>query len=206
MSRTATPSDLIPEAHCVMGTMLRPFSLGHHLLFVRCGLPFEGNVAIITNPDQLALAVFICAVPQTQTLEAILRGEWEAEHARWLKQLKPRFWQPTRFRHDDEAEKFARYLADGYRRPPVWRHGSGMSLSSPWECLLTCRLRSHGFSEREVNEGYLPANWYFYHTLRELKQADDYDPKHARWHRVFWTEQDEAWFRRPAPVVTEARN
>jgi len=197
MSRSATPRDLIPETHCVMATMLRPFSLGHHLLFTRLNLPFEGNAAVITPPHQLALAVFLCSAPYSQTLEALLRGELEAEHARWLKALKPRWWQRTRFRHDDEAEKFARYLADGYRRAPVWRHGSGIALSAPWECLLTCRLRAAGFSEREVMEGYLPANWYHYHTLHELKQADNYDPKHTRWNRVFWTAQDDAWFRRP---------
>lgn len=197
MSRYATPRELTPEAHCVLGTMLRPFSLGHHLLFARIGSPFEGKPDADASPEDLALAVFICAAPHSQTQESIIRGEWEAEHRRWTQQLKPRFWQRTRFIHEREAANFAAYLTDGYRRAPIWRHGgSGITPSAPWECLLQSRLMAGGWSQREVLEGYLPALWYHYQTLREIQQLDNYDPKTCHWRKVFWTEKDATLYAR----------
>lgn len=201
MSRVATPCDLISEPHCVLGTMLRPFSLGHHLLLARIGSPFEANAAVYAPPEQLALAVFICATSYADTIAAMHRGEWEAENRRWTKALKPRWWQRTRFRQDDEAEKFSRYLAAGYRKPPLWKHGgNGLELSAPWECLLLARLVQGGFSAAEVLEQYLPASWYHYHTFRELQQADHYHPKQGVWNRVFWTEIDAARYSRAGGV------
>ena len=73
MSRTATPRDLIPEAHCVLGTMVRPFSLGHHLLLTRIQSPFAGDWDVVCQPEQLALAVFLCAAPYREVLEAIIK-------------------------------------------------------------------------------------------------------------------------------------
>jgi hypothetical protein len=192
MSRVATPRDLIPEAHCVLGTMLRPFSLGHHLLFLRTDLPFVGNPYVFTSADQLALGVFICGTHYTQTLQAILRGEWANEFSRWHKKLKPWPWQRTRFIHEKEAARFADYLADGYRRAPVWRHESetAVKFSAPWECLLQARLVAGGFSHTEVLEMYQPAAWYHYQTLAEISQADTCTSL-AKWRKIFYTEDDD---------------
>lgn len=195
MSRTATPRDLIPETHSVLGTLLRPFSLGHHLLFDRIGLPFAGDPTAEASPEDLALAVFLCAAPYRATSESMLRGEWEDEFRTWTGKLRPRFYQRTRFIHEAESESFSRYLVDGYRKPPVWRHGtSGITFSSPWECLISCRLVCGGFQMPEVMELYLPAAWYFYHTLSEIGMADNLTDV-AKWRPTFYTAEDEALLR-----------
>lgn len=197
MSRTATPRDLIPEAHCVLGTLLRPFSLGHHLLLTRLELPYAGDPDAEATSEILALAVFICAARYSETQEAILRGEWSAAHARWTKKLKGRFYHRPKFVHERELKKFAAYLADGYRTAPVCRHQSagGVQLTAPWECLLQVRLIAAGLGRLETLELYLPAAWYHYHTAAELDQADDPNMTPARWRKVFWTTEDEARYR-----------
>lgn len=212
MSRYATPRDLIPEAHCVLGTMLRPFSLGHHLLFARTSSPFEGNEAVVAPPEDLALAVFICAAPYSQTQEAILRGDWESEHRLWTQKLKPRFWQRTPFKHEVEMQKFTAYLKDGYRRAPVQRHqlANGVEFTSPWECLMLARLMQGGFSERTALELYMPAAWYHYHTISEIRQADNITNV-ASWRKTFWTEKDALAYAaaaapRPEPVPITIKN
>lgn len=199
MSRTATPRDLVPEAHCVFGTMLRPFSLGHHILLNRIGSPFCGDSEgeVFATADLLAIAVFVCSTPYSQTEEAIIRGEWQSEFARWMKALKPRWYQRTRFVHETESEKFSNYLKDGYRRAPVMRHmgGNGIEFSAPWECLMLARLMAGGFSESGALEKYLPAAWYHYHTLGEIDKAAKITDI-AKWRKTFWTESDAAKYAR----------
>lgn len=192
MSRTATATDLIPEPHCVLGTLLRPFSLGHHLLLTKLGSPFASEPAADATPDQLGIAVFICAAPYTESLAALLRGEWETEFKRWQKQIRPGLFAP-RWQHHLELERFRDYLSDGYRRAPVWRHdaATGIRFSAPWECLLKSRLVAGGYSEAEVLEKYLPAAWYDYHTLAEISQAQ-LCPDAARWRKIFYTAEDHA--------------
>jgi len=193
MSRTATPRDLVPEAHNVLGTMLRPFSVGHHILLNRIGSPFCGDSDgdVVSTPEALALAVFVCSSPYSQTEEAILRGEWQSEFARWMTALKPRWYQRTRFVHETESDKFSKYLVDGYRRAPVMRHmtTSGIEFSAPWECLMLARLMTGGFSEREALEKYLPAAWYHYHTHGEIAKAENITDL-SKWRKTFWTESD----------------
>lgn len=192
MNRVAKATDLIPEAHCVMGTMLRPFSLGHHLLLGKVGSPFEGNPGAEAGADDLSIAVLICAAPFSDTQEAILSGEWAEIHRRWIQRLKPKFWQRTRFVHENELLKFGMYLADGYSRAPVWRHGmnSSLTLSAPWELLIASRLGLAGMSLADVLNLYLPAAWYLYHTQSEISQADNCADV-SKWRRTFYTEEDD---------------
>ncbi len=198
MSRTATPRDLIPEPHAVLGTLLRAFSLGHHLLLTKLGSPYAGraeaaDLAGLSEPSELALAVFICAADPAETLAAQLRADWEPEFRRWSKKLRGRPWERTPFDHRTELAKFLEYLADGYRRPPVWRHDATgkLRLSAPWECLLEARLVSGGYHQDEVRSMYLPAAWYAYQTLAELRQADTLEDP-AKWKKVFYTAEDDA--------------
>ncbi len=195
MSRYATPKDLVPDAHCVLGTMLRPFCLGHRLLLEKIESPYllgeegEGN--------DLAVAVFICAQTYANCYESFVRGEFESGFKSWLKKLKPRWWQPTRFNHDDETGKFWAYLEDGNRRPPVERHEVkfGLEITSPEHCLIIGKLVAAGFRESDVLEKYLPAAWYDYYTACEMEQASNVT-KPEQWRRVFWTkDRAEAWER-----------
>lgn len=191
MSKFASATDLVPEPRTVLGTLLRPFSLGHHLLLQKTGLPFAGQPYAKSEPHELALGVFICAASHGDTVRSMFRGEWESEFLRWNKSIGPRLLRRARFKHDTEAKKFADYLSDGYAKPPVYRHQvpESVTLSAPWECLLKCRLVQAGFSESEVLEKYLPAAWYDYFTVGELRQADLCRDV-ARWRKVFYTEDD----------------
>jgi hypothetical protein len=207
MSRYATPTDLIPEPCAVMGTALKPFSLGHHLLLQKVESRFtdflfdwhkpdQREAAILAarsaSADELAIAVFICAASYRDTLAAINDGEWSSSFDAWLKKLKPRWYNRTPFNHNAQAEAFAEYISLGYSRPPVHRHESayGISLSSPWELLLKCRLVRAGFSEIDVLEKYLPAAWYEYFTLIEIQQSETC-LQVKNWKNVFWTKQDQ---------------
>lgn len=193
MSRTATPKDLIPDAHCVLGTMLRPFSLGHHLLLAKVESPFTSRPTAEGLPDELALAVFICARPYTEAHEALVRGDWEKEFSAWLKRLKPSWYQPNRFEHSSELAKFNAYLSAGYQKPPVWRHElpSTIEFTAPDECLVKCKLVMSGFNEATVLNQYLPHTWYDYFTVQELIQAEEITNP-TKWRTVFYTEEHDA--------------
>jgi hypothetical protein len=194
MSRYATPADLIPQAHCVLGTMLRPFSLGHRLLLRKVKSPLLYSTE--ASDDDLALAVFICASRFPEVQESLVRGDWERDFKAWLKQLKPRFWQPSRFNHEDELKKFLAYFNEGNALPPLWRDDvrSGIEFTAPGECLLLCKLTGAGFDTAEVLEGYLPFMRYCFYTITELSQADSLTNP-AKWRRVFWTAENEAAMR-----------
>lgn len=178
MRRTATANDLIPEPHRVLGTQLRPFCLGHHLLLRRLHSPFVSDPTANAGPEELALAVFLCAAPYADTQATLLAGDWPAVFGRWSRQLRSPWFRRPRFNESKEREKLAAYLRDGYRRAPVWRHGGpGLKLTAPWECLLLARLGQGGMARAEILELYLPAVWYHYHTLQELQRADNHDGK-----------------------------
>jgi hypothetical protein len=199
MSPYATPTDLIPSAYCVLGTMLRPFSLGRHLLLTKINSPFADAPEAVSPDTDLALAVFICAAPYAQTYESLIRGELESDFSTWLKRIKPRWWQRSRFDPQAESAKFSAYLAEGYSRPPVWRHDSPstIEITAPDACLLKCRLVAAGFSEADILENYLPAVWYDYYTACELSQAETIENP-RQWRTVFYTEQHH---RRMHPVA-----
>lgn len=190
MARTATPHDLLPEPHCVFGTMLRPFSLGHHLLLVRTASPFAASPENTDSLESLGLSVFLCADKPSSVLKSLIDGNWESEFARWSKSIGPRMFRRARFDAKQEREKFAAYLRDGYRLAPVLRrNGNAIHFSAPWECLLASRLMQGGFSHREAMEMYLPAAWYYFHTFQEIWSADNAEPH--KWSPTFWTEEDE---------------
>lgn len=207
MSRTATATALIPEPHCVLGTLLRPFSLGHHLLLTKLGSPYAGHPAAVGFPEQLALAVFVCAAAYSESLASLLRGDWEKDFAAWTRKLRPRWWQRTRFSHARESEKFAAYLAAGYAKAPVWRHpaAAAVLLSAPEEQLLKCRLVAAGFTEAEVLEKFLPAAWYDYWTVIELQQIADCNSP-AKWQKIFYTAEDDARLHPVPPIIQPAAN
>ncbi len=197
MSRTATAADLVPEAHRVLGTLLRPFSLGHHLLLKRLGSPYTSHAEAEGSPAELALAVFCCAVPFSVSLETILSGEWDAAFAAWSRRLRAPWWRRTRFQHATEAAAWRAYLTDGYRAAPIWRHGGGLQLTAPWECLMLARLGANGQHQADILELYLPAAWYAYHTLAELQRADNWTGR-GQWLPTFYTARHEAQLH-PAP-------
>lgn len=191
---TATAIETVPEPWTVAGTPLKPFSLGHHLLLKRLGLPFADAPFADADSAEFVAGIAVCAGHSYEwTLGMMLAGDWGNVVERWRKHVCGPWWNRRRIDWKQAKATFQLYLSDGYKSPPVCRRdgASGIELTAPWECLLKCELVGAGFSETEVFNGYLPARWYDYFTVSELKQlANCRDPKN--WRKVFWTADDEA--------------
>ena len=186
MNRFANSMETVPVPCRVFGTALRPFSLGHHLLFARLGLPYADNPLASAGADKFMQAIFICAHTYESNLEGQLDGTWGETCEAWM--FRVRDTQPD---YSAAGHVFQAHLQDGYRIAPVWRHAnkSKISLSAPWEELLKCRLVMAGFTLTEVLNGYLPALWYDYFTVMELDMLKHCtDPKD--WKKIFYTLED----------------
>ncbi len=195
MTRFATAADIVPEPCAVAGVVLRPFCLGHHLLFLRLGLPFAGGIDVDYGFEETLLGIAICGGESYETtLEELHLGTWPDTLARWRKKLlKRRLFLP---RHTLDPlvidTDFREYLKRGYQLPPLWHYpesASAITITSPWETLLIARLVSAGLSRSEVINGYLPAMWYHYYTVGELSAADNCTQP-EKWRRVFVTCDD----------------
>lgn len=196
--RFATVADFIPDQHVVAGTVLKPFCLGHHLLFVKLGLPFAGRYDAPAEFWEIIFGVAVCANSYSDTLDSLYAGKWADEIKRWRRKalgspLTQLFRRP-RFSECDVETSFREYLRTGYEMPPLWRRGSGgASLSAPWESLLQVRLSSCGFTESQILEGYLPRLWYHYFCAIESAALDRCDSEGIKhWKPIFFTESDAA--------------
>ena len=180
----------------MFGTKLRPFCLGHHLLFRRLSLPFSGSPLADAGTEDIMLGVAVCSGESYETtLEQFHSGEWLKEFERWKRQLEGRWPIRRKLTSDFVADAeilFRAYLQDGYSQPPLWEHKSSateISLSAPWELVLKNRLVMAGYSESEVLNGYLPGRWYDYFAVCELNAAANCnDPKN--WRKIFYTKSD----------------
>jgi len=194
MSRYAQSAAVVPEPCFILGTPMRPFCLGHHLLFKRVALPFCDNPFAPSKEDQFYFGVAICGQSYDETLEQFINGSWPSVFAAWKRQLARRWYRRriiTPASLDASRTLFQAYLQDGYERPPVWRLDtvSGVTLSAPWELFLKNRLILAGYSESEIMNGYLPGRWYDYFSASELEAAKNCaDPK--KWRKIFFTEED----------------
>jgi hypothetical protein len=186
MNRFASIIETVPQPCRIFGTALRPFSLGHHLLFLRLKLPYANRPAAQPHQTQLLQAVFVCAHDYEENLEGQLSGEWAPAFDKWLATVRK-----MRFSYAEAREVFQKHLEDGYRLPPVWRHihKESINLSAPWEQLLKCRLISAGFAITDIMNGFLPERWYDYYTVAELRQLETC-PDPAKWKNIFYTVDD----------------
>jgi len=186
MNRFASIIETVPQPCRVFGTALRPFSLGHHLLFLRLKLPYANRPTVQPEQLQLLQAVFICGHSYDENLEGQLSGDWAFSFEKWFSRVKK-----IKFNYGEAREVFQKHLEDGYRLPPVWRHvyTSGITLTAPWEQLLKCRLVSAGFAITDIMNGYLPERWYDYYTVSELRQLDNCVDS-AKWKNIFYTVDD----------------
>jgi hypothetical protein len=187
--RFATATPTVPEPCFILGTAMKPFSLGHHILLKRLNLPFCGNPLFDAGNDDLMIGIAICGQSYDETLEQLLDGTWPKVFEDWLSQLKSKKTSQTTLVESEVL--FRAYLSDGYKRPPVWRHDivKGITLSAPWEMLLKNRLVMAGYREHEVVNGYLPARWYDYYTVSELDAAARCGDA-SKWRKVFYTRED----------------
>lgn len=199
MSRVATSADTVPEPCRIAGTWLRPFCLGHHLLFKRLALPYADAPNAVGEQDELILAIAVCAGTSCEwTLNRLLDGVWEWEVAQWTKRMRGPWYRRREMNWNEAASLFAAYLKDGYAQPPLWTHptkGNSISLSTPWEVLLKTRLVQAGYEETDVLNGYLPGRWYDYFAVAEMRQLENHMRQSERglkpiWRRVFYTPKD----------------
>jgi len=189
----------VPEPCKVLGTALKPFCLGHHLLFKRLGLLFCGHALADVSEEDILVGIAICAGESYEkTLEQFLTGEWTAVFEKWLKDMRSAFaarlLRRRKFNKNlikDAEILFRAYLQDGYQPTPVWKHDikGGISLSAPWELVLKNRLVMAGYAETEVLNGYLPARWYDYYTVSELQWASKCKDE-KKWRKIFYTQED----------------
>lgn len=195
MSKFATAAATVPEPCRIFGTMLRPFCLGHHLLFKRLGLPFAGNPLADCGGDDIMQGIAICGGDSYETtLDQFHNGKWPRVFAAWTRQIEGPWWRRRKLSKAflaDAEELFRAYLADGYQRPPVWNYKNkdGIELSAPWELILKNRLVMGGYTESQMLNGYLPARWYDYYTISELNAASQCSDK-KNWTKVFYTADD----------------
>lgn len=183
MSRVATALATVPQPCLVLGTALRPFCLGHHLLFRRLQLPFVDDAKAEASPHELLSSIAICAGDYETNLAGFLDGKWASMFCRWQRRVFGPWYARRRVNLGMAEKVFREYLALGYARPPVMEYTSpgGVTLTAPWEELLKCRLVMAGFSEHEVLNGYLPMRWYDLLTIQEITQAENLtDPKHFK--------------------------
>lgn len=174
MTRYANSADTVPEPCVIANTVMRPFSLGHHLLLKRLGLPFAGAPLADAAPGDIALGIAICATRYNTALAAMLSGEWDRMVAQWRRRAVGHWWNRKRVNWKEAEELFRAYLAAGYTKPPVRQYQPGsdsLEITAPWEELLLCRLVGAGFAADAVLEEYLPASWYHYYTAVEISRA-----------------------------------
>lgn len=197
MSRYAQAAAIVPEPCRVFGTMLRPFCLGHHLLFKRLELPFAGAPLAECSSEEVMIGIFICGQTYEDVLQLFHTGEFNLEFERWKKLLMGRRGllgrknRMTAAQLEDGEDLFTAYLQDGYQRAPVWKHEAkdGIALSMPWELALKNRLVMAGYPEAAVLNGYMPGRWYDYYAVCELSAAANCsDAKH--WRKMFFTKED----------------
>ncbi len=186
MNRFANMLETVPVPCRIFGTVLRPFSLGHHLLFTRMGLPYANNPQAAAYADKFMQAVFICAHSYEDNLEGQLDGTWAVMCEAWMQRVKD-----TNPDYAAAGVLFQAHLVEGYRMAPVWQHAktSAISLSSPWEELIRVRLVNSGFTLSEVMNGYLPALWYDYFTVMELEMLAHCTDANS-WKKIFYTIED----------------
>ncbi len=190
MKRFADARDVVPQPFRVAGVELRPFCLGHHLLFKALGLPFCGNPEADCGTDDIKLGIAICGLTYEQGLEAVHSGSLPEIIAEWRKAVCGPWWNPRKIDDAATEQAFRDYLAIGYSMPPTWTHGGkSFDLTAPWEVLLKTRLVMAGFSESDVVNGYLPGKWYEYFCAMELEQAHRCSDL-KQWKPVFFTKQD----------------
>jgi len=211
-------ADTVPEPARVLGTWLRPFCLGHHLLFTRLGLRYAGAPLEMAGDSELLQAVAICAGESYEhTLDLFLSGKWPAMFDPWVLDLRGPWYARRKVDLAGAHECFREYLAKGHSftlQAPLWRHrsGGGDSLTAPWEQLFRLQLLKAGLSEGEIMNGYLPARWYDFHTARELDQRRDeflvrlHGGKARMASRVFYSEADWRAMHPPSPADDGEQN
>jgi hypothetical protein len=194
----ANASATVPEPCQVLGTPLKPFCLGHHLLLSRLGSPLADNPLARVDRESLILAIAVCAGESYEsTLAAMLGGDWPVMVERWTRRLRGPWWRRRKVDWGHSEMLFRAYLADGYQNAPVNRYpGSGdIEITAPWEELILCRLVMAGFAPSFVFNAYLPAAWYHYFTVIELDQLARFATPANQfqvedWRKVFHTKQD----------------
>ena len=195
MDKFATAAATVPEPCSILGTALRPFSLGHHLLFKRLELPFCGQPMAAADWPQIQIGIAICGQEWDETERQLLDGAWDGVFARWQHDLRGPWYRrrkPSTALLEDAQALFRAYLADGYKKVPTWEYlgtPGGIVLSAPWEVALKNKLIQNGHGEADVMRQYLPSAWYDYYAICELNAANTCRDL-AKWRKIFFAQSD----------------
>jgi len=186
----------IPEAVQVFGVLLRPFSLGHHLILSRFESPvISGGEAGI---DDVLFAVWVCGHRYEDAIESFASGRIWRELKRWKRVMRRRQWWGLRpltlAQFMKSSQLFSEYVAAACKSPNLHSGDKGASVGSPTMQVLRVTLqRELHLSDTEVLNRPLSQCWWDMATLVELngkgKVIDRDEYKEAQRKADEWTEK-----------------
>jgi hypothetical protein len=161
-------SAAVPEPFQILGTELRPYALGHHLILERFENGFlSGNGSV----DDLIFGVIVCSQTYDEALTFMRAPDRDEQAAAWAEKVKAQLASEGQgLDIVDKAELFQVYLDDG-RRIPVYSYedGKGSSVGAPWWQILKVTLLAElGLSESAVLNRPLRLSWLDYLSWREI--------------------------------------
>jgi hypothetical protein len=162
----------IPEAVQVFGILLRPFSLGHHLILSRFESPIVcGGEAGI---DDVLFAVWVCGHTYEDAIERLATGYVAHEIKRWRRIMRRRQWyglRPLAFSQFIEKTKLLReHVESACKIPNLFSSEGGKGVGSPTMQVLRVTLqRELHLSDTEILNRPLSQCWWDLATLAELR-------------------------------------
>jgi hypothetical protein len=191
----------IPEAVQVFGILLRPFSLGHHLILSRFESPIVcGGEAGI---DDVLFAVWVCGHTYEPALESLATGRVWSELKRWKRIMRRRQWyglRPMKLpQFIKSSQLFNEYVAAARKTPNLFSGEGGAEIGSPTMQVMRVTLqRELHLSDTEILNRPLSQCWWDLATLVELNrkgkvidrdQFEDMKRKADEFHEKFMAER-----------------
>jgi len=161
----------IPDAIRVFGILLRPFSIGHHLILSRFKSPIiDGGAA---EPDDVLFAVWVCGHTYEDAIEKLATGEVEREMKRWQRAMNRWQWfglNPMLFSEYVAKVKLLRdHVEAACRIPNLFTDGKDSDIGSPTIQVLRVTLqRDLHLSDTEILNRPLSQCWWDISTMIEL--------------------------------------
>lgn len=144
----------LPEPFRICGVKLRPFSLGHAILFKRFQIPFLDDEGEPTFND-FVTAIILCACRYEEAIEVFQDIKFDRTLRKWMKKLRG-------IDVNAKVKLFYDYLSEHVDCVPLYsRSENGSPMDAPFEQVVKLTLMSKcGRTETEVlNLPYSLAIW-----------------------------------------------
>jgi len=146
----------LPEPFTICKVTLRPFSLGHAILFKRCGLPFLDNSDEPTKSDFIN-ALILCACRYEEAVEVFQDPNFYKTLKRWIKRVGT-------INLEEKVNLFYDYLKYHLDNVPLFaRPEHGAPVEAPFEQVIKVTLMSkcNRTESEALNMPYSLAVWDF---------------------------------------------